>query len=396
MRLVAVWIVLAAGSVAAADPKPCTAGAECERACPATPTACTAGAELYFDGKSGHPLDHKKSFALAKRGCDAGEAHACMLLGYHYQDGLGVAWSPALAVEAYAKGCTKGFGVACYNLSGMYLGAHGVMLDKAKGERFGTLANQHWATACKSGDPRWCANHGFALATAGDLPGARKAHLRACEHGTRVGCVQAARLGYELKALDATAYLAELDRQCKAGEGTGCTLAGQTLYAGDAAIKADRTRGLAQLARGCELGDRMGCMFAGYELSASDPAKSVAYLNMACDRAASLGCVELSRLHAAKKQEPESVAYAVRACRMGNAEACRYAGLSHSLGKGVAKSDREAVGFFTEGCRMADMTSCGLLIRRNEPLPVADDTKQRIYREACAGGIAEACPKAKP
>jgi TPR repeat protein len=393
--------VVATTSSATADPAACTAGSECERACNATPAkgaACSAGADLYFDGRNSHPLDHAKSFALAKRGCDAGEGQACMLLGYHHQDGLGGPWDPKLAVAAYVKGCDKGFGTACYNLSGMYLGAHGVPLDKAKGEQYAKLARSAWEAQCKGSATRWCTNHGFALATAGDLANARKAHQRACDNGWRVGCVEAARVGLDMKAIDGPALLAELERQCKAGEPTGCTHRGYQFMTGKNGSKVDPARAAENFRKSCDLGDKMGCMAAAYQLieSKQDPAAALRYLNSACDRAHAAACNELSRLMGGAKRYPEAIGFAVRACRIGDAESCGFAGQNYVEGNGVAKDERKGIALLNDGCRMADMPSCGVLIRRNEELPVPDDMKQKLYASACKAGLKEACPRVKP
>src|SRR5688500_17327437 len=122
----ALLILLVWSATAFADSK-CADLAACEKACtPKTTDACTHAAEMLFEGKAGWPLDHAKSLRFAKRACDANDAFGCALLGLHYQDGLGTAYAPKQAVAVYEKACRGGAGVGCYNLAGMYFGAHGV------------------------------------------------------------------------------------------------------------------------------------------------------------------------------------------------------------------------------------------------------------------------------
>src|SRR4029079_13775230 len=130
--------------------------------------------DLYFDGKFGAPLDHAKSFAFAKRACDAGDVFGCALVGYHYQDGLGVPWARSLAVTTYDKACRAGAGVACFNLSTMYSGGQGVDADKAKGDAYHALAKQQWRAQCDGADARWCTNLAYVVTNEGDRAAARK------------------------------------------------------------------------------------------------------------------------------------------------------------------------------------------------------------------------------
>src|SRR5207245_3811998 len=140
-----------------------------------------------------------KSFALAKQACDGGDVHGCALLGFHYQDGSGVAPSPERALALYEKACRGGSGVACFNLAGMYGGGHGVVVDTAKYETYKKLARDKWAAACDGGHLPSCT----ALADGEDRKRALALCDRACTGGHRVGCVQRARLRLEDSAITA-------------------------------------------------------------------------------------------------------------------------------------------------------------------------------------------------
>ena len=168
MRLVALAALLAAcqspaappprgGSPAPAEPAGPCGGPDCEARCTAgDPAACAHAAELFFDGKSGHPLDMARSFRLASRACDAGVMHGCFLVGYHHQDGLGTPWAPARAVAAYERACAGGFGTACYNLGSMYSGGQGIDPDPPRGKDYIARAGAAWKAACDGSEPRWC------------------------------------------------------------------------------------------------------------------------------------------------------------------------------------------------------------------------------------------------
>ena len=120
------------------------------------------------------------------------------------------------------------------------------------------------------------------------------------------------------------------------------------------------------------------------------------YLNMACDRAHGVACSELMRISFSGKREPEGIAYGVRACRIGDGEACGYAGHAYLEGKGVKQDEKLGIALLKDGCRMSDTPSCGVLMRRKEELPVPEDQKPKLYGSACKAGIKEACARVKP
>jgi hypothetical protein len=175
----------------------CATGSACEAACEAHQDldACAHASELFFDGKNGHPLDHARSFRNAKRACDKDHALGCSLLGLHYQDGLGVDWNPARAVEVYEQACRHGSGAGCYNLASMYSGGHGVNADFARAAELRKQARTNWQLECDD-KPRWCTNLAYSIRDGDDSAAAKQQALvlnERLKHGILVGWLEAAR-----------------------------------------------------------------------------------------------------------------------------------------------------------------------------------------------------------
>lgn len=379
----------------AASADVCQTAADCEKACSAKRTrACTFAAEMHLDGKAGWSLDHAKSLRFAKRACDANDAFGCSLLGLHHQDGLGTTFAPARAIAAYEKSCKGGAGVGCYNLASMYLGAHGIPYDRAKGDVYKKRARTYWEAACKGDEPRWCTNLAYLDARTAGAPAdaqARSLELnnRACDHGVTVGCLEAARAKFELGKLDTSGYLNALDKLCAQGEFGACGVLSALLLLGEHGIEKAPKRAMELLTRACDGGDKHSCFMLGIELASGknikqDFAATTRAFDRACDRALAKACVAIGQNLAATRDYKRGAGYARRACHMGEGEGCGMLAQLHADGSGVAKSTRESTTWAKEGCRMGHMPSCGLLITRDVfPLPVPADMQKRMYESAC-------------
>jgi TPR repeat protein len=379
--------VVALASIARAEP--CADPAACAKACsPRDATACTRAAEDYFDGRRGAPLDTTKSFAFAKQACDGGDVHGCALLGFHYQDGSGVASSPERALAIYDKACRGGSGVACFNLAGMYGGGHGVVVDNAKYEQYKKLARDKWTAACDGGHFPSCTALASMVLEDKDAKRALALCDRACAGGYRVGCVQGTRLRREAGAIAADAYVRELDAQCTAGEASGCGEAGGSLLSGKLGVAKDRKRALALLERGCAGGDAQSCMTISADAwDAHDTATTRSYALKACDRHVALACVAASTMTDEKAAE----VLLERACRMGNADGC----VELAKAMVVARRVDAAVTWAREACRMGRGEACVLLVERDLELPVPAEAKQKVYTQACSAGLKPACRHVK-
>lgn len=365
--------------------------------------ACAAAAELYFDGKNGHALDQARSFRYASTACDKGHAFGCALVGYHHQDGLGGAeWSADKAIAAYEKACAGGAGVGCYNLASMFYGGQGVTADETRADAYKAKAKVAWQAACQGSGPRWCTNVAYLLReedAAGNREKCLELDQRTCDHQVLVGCTEAARDRFALKRIGLTAFLAELERLCGEGEPTACTVAGSTLIAGAEGVASDPKRGMALVVNGCEKGDKTACMSAGVEyargqLVAADLARADRNIRLACDHALGAACMAVAQDSASRGELALAAAFAQRACQMGQGEACAMLSQLYATGQGVAASEVDAIRWATEACRMGHVPGCAELIARDLELPAPPSMKERMYRDACAAGIANACKRA--
>jgi len=407
------WLAACSSSSTTAAPQP-EKPASPEAVCEATrePEACTAAAELYFDGgvnlparqrvAGGHPLDHKRSFRYASAACEKGHAFGCALAGYHHQDGLGTEWAPERAIAAYEKACAGGAGVGCYNLASMYFGGHGVVADEARGEGYKAKAKVAWQAECDGTGPRWCTNVAYLLREE-DARGNREKCLeldqRTCDHQVLVGCTEAVRDRLALGRIGATAMVTELDRLCRAGEPTACTMAGSALVAGSDGVTVDPTRGIALIVRGCEIGDKQGCALAGVEhgtgqLVTQDLAAADRFMVKACDRGLGAACMMVAKERVSRGEAAVGAAFAKRACQMGEREACAALSALYFAGSGVDKDEAAGERWAMESCRMGYAPGCRGLIEKGRELPVPPGLGERILREACAAGVARACERA--
>jgi TPR repeat protein len=408
LRVASLLALYAVGACSSSSPSAPQGGAPRapDAVCEASgePEACAAAAELFFDGKNGHVLDHARSFKYAKAACEKGHAFGCALVGYHHQDGLGGAgWTADKAVAAYEKACAGGAGVGCYNLASMYYGGQLVVADEARADMYKARAKAAWELACRGSGPRWCTNVAYLLREA-DAKGNREKCLeldqRTCDHQVLVGCTEAARDRFELGRSSAVDLDRELRRLCMAGEPTACTLAGSALMVGDKGVAADTQRGLELVVRGCEIGDSRGCWLAGTEYAAgkvvtADLARADRLIRLACDHALGAACMAVAQDLGARQELAEASAFAKRACQMGQGEACALLSQAYLRGQGVPASEVEGVRWATEACRMGQVPGgCAELVSRDLELPAPPDMKERMYRDACAAGIAPACKRA--
>lgn len=400
----------AAGS-GSAKPQKCVETAACEAACKTgDAAACTEATERYFSGAN-HPLDHGKSFPLAKRACELGNGHGCSLLGFHHQDGLGTAWSPKDAMAAYEKGCKLGTGVACFNLATIYEG-HGVDAEPKLAEEFFERAREHWQKACDGDEPRWCTNSAYMIARAAkndpspaQLERMLDLDTRTCEAKFLVGCVEKVRVLEDLKRIEPAAAAAELDRLCKAGEPTACTEAGRRLIA--AALDTPQSdprygEGRKLLERGCTIGDKFACELAALEAiygknGQQDFAAAERYFEQACDRALGSACNMLAK-KLAGAEDPATQArgadFARRGCQMGNPDACTLIALMTTQGRGVGKDEVKGIEWARAGCSSGGLASCRMLVERQLPLPLPAKELPKVHDALCREGLTSSCGKA--
>ena len=111
-------------------------------------------ARLYSRGRMGYPRDDVKARAIAEQLIDAvqrqaaaGTVEAVFLMGSAYDEGLGVAEDPAVAVAWFDKAAAAGHTLAEHNLGNAYAAGRGVAADPAR-------AVEWWLKAAAKGDVR--------------------------------------------------------------------------------------------------------------------------------------------------------------------------------------------------------------------------------------------------
>jgi len=400
VAVVVLWLFACGSPPPAQDPKPLgECGAlGCEAACKhGDAVACARSAERYFYGRDHHAFDPEQSFRFAKRACDAGNAFGCSLLGLHYQDGLGTAWAPGKAIEAYDQACRAHEGVGCYNLASMYYGGHGVDADTAKGDALTKLAATYWDAACHGDAPRWCTNLAYLYAS----DRSKQAQVleldqRACDHGVLVGCTEALREKLAHGTITSKTVLDELVKLCSRDEPAACAMAGASLLVGGEGLTADPKRGLGLLERACKLGEKTSCEgiaseYASGRLLKQDFEATGHYLRLACDRGQATACFALAHDHHTRNQPSLAARYDQRACEMGNGEACGELGLAYLTGDGVGKSEPDGERWAVEACRMGHVPACGFLIQIDHDLPVPRELQKRLYTQSCREGAKASC-----
>lgn len=301
---------------------------------------------------------------------------------------------------AYEKACAGGAGVGCYNLASMYYGGHGVVADEARADRYKAKAKVAWQAACEGDAPRWCTNVAYLLREEDAAANREKAlalDQRSCDHQVLVGCTEALRDRLALGRIAAPGFLAELEKLCRAGEPTACTVAGSLMVGGGEGIATDPKRGVALIVEGCERGDKQACEVAAIEhatgkLVAEDAAAADRFMIAACDRGLGSACQSVAQDRGARGAYPEMADYARRACQMGERQSCAALSSLYHEGRGVAKDAAAAERWAMESCRMGYPPGCAVLIEAGRELPVPPDLGARMLRDACAGGIQRACP----
>lgn len=356
--------------------------------------ACTQAAERYWKGKNGHVFDPGKSFRYAAGGCAGGDGLACAILGEHYQNGLGTAWSPTKAIDSYERSCSAGTGSGCFALGAMYAHGYGVDVDRATAKAYDNRAHEQWLSACLGTEPRWCTH--AARSTREGEPTAHELDQRACDHGVADGCIAVLHEQLTHPAGSRNAAMRELDPWCRRGQPAACKELASAYELPDGFQDSRRAGELTRQA--CLLGDSDACVSAGlmHEIERDvpkDDAVARGYFRRACEHGASRGCLYLAQdTFVAGGSEHEIARLAQRGCEMGNTNAC-----DMLIQFFIAVHDETAVmRWATEACRMGSRTACQRLIERDAELPKTVYDPVMLYHDACKAKIRSACLRLPP
>ncbi|MBI5608091.1 MAG: sel1 repeat family protein [Deltaproteobacteria bacterium] len=256
-------------------------------------------------------------------------------MGLLRAQGVGLPKDPTAAVRDLHLACSLGAAAGC--------SAWGEFLAAGKGTpRDEPAALALYERACQNGIPDACALRGAELVHGVDLSGdATAAHQwfgLGCARGSRVGCHNMAALLLKGAGcrVDPAAAAGHLRTACNGGYAPSCTgMAAQawSLAKPDTRCPAEAVPWLAQ---GCAVGDPEGCYWLGRcRENPVDGQRNVVLAAQAyreaCEREHGQGCRRLSQLYAsgevAAYATPQTTEVHERACRAGDAGACREVGL---------------------------------------------------------------------
>lgn len=117
--------------------------------------------------------------------CAEGRAKSCTVLGYIYQQGIGITPSPALAAQTYRKACDGGDPQGCTYLGRNYMRGDGVDIDMAQSVHY-------FRQACEADDMTACATLGAIYHGGAGIEPAPETSLqylrKACDLGQSTAC----------------------------------------------------------------------------------------------------------------------------------------------------------------------------------------------------------------
>lgn len=239
--------------VAPADPRP-------ESCAELEPAACSERGTTMLLTAS--PADAIPLLAWA---CSKDDADACANLATSYRAKHLPAPEPGVVHELNLRGCAAGSARSCGMLGADYYEGEAVDADL-------TRAAELFTQACDQGEVASCSLLGTVLASEAeprDFAGAAKAFGRACELGETAHCKDAGVL-YLSKLSQVEPALAMFGRGCTADDAEACYNLGAVHGAG-LGVTQDQAEGEKWMKKACELGDQEGCQGAAQLAAAQDP-----------------------------------------------------------------------------------------------------------------------------
>lgn len=403
-----------------------------EVACPTNPAACVELANKHRDWRTSR--DDARALGYAEKGCQAGDARGCAVLGEMYAQGAGVTRDSRRAAEYYKKSCDANEPEGCVDLGLAMLFGLGTAVDP-NGARL-------LDDACSSGFTRGCTALGRALlfgkGVAVDANRALSLHDRACDAGDAQACRW---LGYEhVMGLGTTqndsAALAAYGRACDGGDAVGCYGVGFFHEFGRAGLSPDREAAVSRYDRACYAREALGCEALVRVLGPTDAPRATSLLEQSCAAGSSPACT-VAGLHGPNQgRDAASQNLLNRACTARDPLACYHLGVSlrdsdavlarerfavaceEGYGPGCSELGRHAEGglggpvdpqrafqFYDRACALQNGTAAdeiigcvnlahvyreGIGVVRNIP------ESERLYQMACAQGYQPACTVAPP
>ncbi|MEJ7599559.1 MAG: tetratricopeptide repeat protein [Kofleriaceae bacterium] len=301
-----------------------------QRACElGSGVACARAGVQFENGIGGEKLPtaatplFEKALELLKPRCP-GDGSACYVVGWLHENGKGTPKNLPTAIDAYRAGCATGSGDSCMNLA--------TALDHGAGGKVDPDgANAAYDKACRDYDNAGaCQQIAERLGKAKfDLPRALGLARRGCdldpkECGT---LAEFYRLGYGMPAPDQVAATRFYKQSCDSGALGWCERYGERAWVGTG-MSMDRDLAVVILERACKGRYIASCLLAAQHL------------------------VELG------KDDLRAATLSSIGCEYKHGEACWYAGLLASQGKGGMASHERALGFYDKSCGFKSAAGC--------------------------------------
>lgn len=195
----------------------------------------------------------------AQQDCDEGRARSCTQVGWAAYNGVQRDKSTADAFTAYAEACRLGSALGC-RWAGHYAHTYPEIGQSASTKKL-------LERSCEGQNPSGCAELGTFTDTHESGAMALQLMARACDQGSRDGCMMAGKKLLDVKKERANA-IARLRSACDAEQEEACDLLGPLLERGDGAKK-DEAAAIAAYTRGCQGKLEASCAALG-RLSGSD------------------------------------------------------------------------------------------------------------------------------
>ena len=242
-----------------------------------------------------------------------------------------------------------------------------------------------------------------------------------CRAGDGPSCTRAARRALEAAIPNFAALRRELSEGCAHGAFRACTTLGWLIENGLGGA-ANHDEAVRLYGRACDHHDAPGCANLATTLESADPPRAErlyrdvcgagiasactslgtflarrpdgrveaeTVLDMACDGGDQLACTNLAVI-IQDRARPRAQLLLDHACAAGFPHACYVRGaLAHN-----AALDTEAATFFERGCALGGQTSCfqlALRLERGTGVSADATRAQRLYQDACAAHVDEAC-----
>ncbi len=332
------------------------------------PRACSLSALARLE--LGESIEASQA-ATVEQACAGGAPLACTAQGRMLTAG-GDRTQRARALELHDRACRGGEAVACLH--------QGELLAEGPTDADIGKARAPLQRACAGGIGRACASLAELFATgkggAQDGSRAREHHRQACDLGLETSCLRFAELSVAAdgSTRDAAAVRAVYERGCNGGSAPMCVRLAAFLLDGDGGGR-EVARARVVLRKTCEGGQPEACrMLAdsfGWEASRARGVEAtrgygfaVQLLTRACALRDAAACTDMGLLHmvggnGVRRDFGVARRSFERACGLGHADGCMYAGRQALYGHGRARDDAEATAQLAKACSMGAMAACG-------------------------------------